>query len=79
MKFITVTMFDSDVVVLLIAKYFRIEFDQLHVAYGQGKSFCYIPVHDIATSLGEELAQSLLFSILYVAATLCPHSCDIAK
>ena len=51
---------DTDVLVLAIAHFHKIEAAELWVAFGSGKTFQYIPAHDIADFLGPEKAWALL-------------------
>ncbi len=52
---------DSDVVVLAIAYFHQLGFEQLYVAYGVGKKFSYIPCHEIAESLQPQKCRALPF------------------
>ena len=58
---ITIRTVDSDVVILLTAFYFQLGLEKVFVAFDQGNSFKTIPVHEIASSLGEERSKALLF------------------
>ena len=44
---------DTDVVVLAISVFSTVSIDELWIAFGTGKSFRYIAVHEIARALGE--------------------------
>ena len=52
---------DTDVVVLAIANFKNIGCQELWLAFGTGKKFCYIPAHSIAASLGVDICESLPF------------------
>jgi len=51
---------DTDVLVLAIAHFHKIEAAELWVVFGSGKTFQYIPAHDIAVFLGQEKAWAFL-------------------
>ena len=53
---------DSDVLVLAIAAVNEAHIDELWVAFATGKSFRYLPAHEIALSLGPRKSNALLFS-----------------
>ena len=50
---------DSDVLVLAVSSVVLLENTELLVAFGTGKHLGYVPVHDIATTLGGEKARAL--------------------
>lgn len=50
---------DTDILVLAIAYVERIGVEELWVAFGTGKGFCYLPAHEIACALGSPKAASL--------------------
>ncbi|XP_071853660.1 uncharacterized protein [Apostichopus japonicus] len=50
---------DTDVVVLTIAAVSKLGIQESWVAFGTGKNFRYIPVHEIAASLGPNKCQAL--------------------
>ena len=50
---------DSDVLVLAVSSVVLLENTELLVAFGTGKHLRYVPVHDIATTLGGEKARAL--------------------
>ena len=52
---------DSDVLVLAIAAVNEAHIDELWVAFATGKSFRYLPAHEIALSLGPRKSNALLF------------------
>lgn len=52
---------DTDVVVLAIAAVRKMPIKHLWVAFGTGAHFRFIPAHDIAASLGEEISECLPF------------------
>lgn len=41
----------TDVVVLVIALFADLNIDVLWLAFGKGKAFCWIPIHDISKSI----------------------------
>ena len=45
---------DTDVVVLAVAFFSRLDLGELWIAFGAGKAFRYIAIHGIAVSLGQE-------------------------
>ena len=59
---------DTDVVVLAISLFFELQATELWVAFGVGKHFRYIPIHDIANQLG---ADKTLALPLFHALTGC--------
>ncbi|MES9879449.1 MAG: hypothetical protein ABW185_01030 [Sedimenticola sp.] len=50
---------DSDIVVIAVAQFRQLSFTELWVAFGTGKNFMNIPVHDIAQHLGPQKSISL--------------------
>ncbi len=52
---------DSDVLVLAIAAVQQLTIDELWVAFGTGKSFRYLPAHEMATALGPAKSAALPF------------------
>ena len=52
---------DSDVVVIAVALFFELEVSYLWIEYGTGKNKRYLPVHEIANSLGKSRSKALLF------------------
>lgn len=52
---------DSDVLVLTIAAVQQLSIDELWVAFASGKSFRYLPAHEIARALGPEKCIALPF------------------
>ncbi len=50
---------DTDVVVLAITFFHRLSVHELWIAFGVGKKYRYISVHDIALHLGEHSAETL--------------------
>jgi hypothetical protein len=52
---------DSDILVLSIAATQHLEIDQLWVGFATGKTFRYIPAHEIACALGPEKCKALPF------------------
>ena len=59
---------DTDVVVMAIAKFSQIDLEELWVAFGTGKNYRHIAVHQIVSYIGAEKAQAL---ILFHAFTGC--------
>jgi len=52
---------DSDVLVLAIAAVQQLKIDELWVAFASGKSFRYLPAHEMAGALGPEKCIALPF------------------
>ena len=50
---------DTDVVVLAVAAAAKLNLQELWEAFGTGKHFRYIPIHEIAVSLGPQKSQAL--------------------
>lgn len=59
LKKIMIRTNDTDVVVLAVSLFHAISIDELWVAFGAGKSFRYLPVHNISTKLGQSKAKVL--------------------
>lgn len=53
---------DTDVGVLAVANAQNVSAREIWIAFGVGKHFRYIPVHDIAQQLGPSVAKALPFS-----------------
>ena len=51
---------DTDVVVLAIAFFHELPLSELWVAFGVGKHLRYVPVHVIASSMGQQKSKALL-------------------
>ena len=73
-KKLCVRTVDTDVVVLSVATIHKLRSGfpggdpsdlEMWVAFGTGKSFCYIPAHTIATNMGPTKALALPFSCTY--------------
>ena len=45
---------DTDVIMLTIANFCRLQISMLWIAFGVGKKYRYIATHDIVRALGEE-------------------------
>ena len=56
---VMITTIDTDVVVLAVSKMQDIVVDELWIAFGTGKHFRYLAIHDIAAQLGAERAKAL--------------------
>ena len=54
-----ITTIDTDVVVLAVSKMQDIVVDELWIAFGTGKHFRYLAIHDVAAQLGAERAKAL--------------------
>ena len=52
---------DTDVVVIAVAKFLQIGLQELWVAFGTGKNYRCIAVHQIVSSIGAEKSQALAF------------------
>lgn len=58
-KRIVVRTADTDVVVILVANILARHVDEVWVAFGVGKHFRYIAIHEIVFSLGPEKSKAL--------------------
>ena len=58
---VTIRSVDTDVVVLAISLFTQINIPDLWIAFGTGKDFRYLPIHEIVNSLGPAKTDSLLF------------------
>ena len=52
---------DSDVIVIGIAVFFKFQIEELWIEFGAGKSLNFIPIHEVAWSLGPDKAYALPF------------------
>ena len=50
---------DTDVVVLAVAAVARMNVQELWIAFGTGKNFRYIPIHEIVASIGPNKSEAL--------------------
>ena len=50
---------DTDVVVLSVAAAAKLDIQELWVAFGTGKNFKYMPIHEIVASIGPSKSQAL--------------------
>ena len=61
-KLVMIRTVDTDVVVLAVAHFQGLpNIEQLWIAFGTGKDFRYIPIHEIASALCPQMAKGLLF------------------
>ena len=67
---------DTDVVVLAIAHFFSIQVEEMWIAFGTGKKFCYILIHKVAHELGKRKSKALAF---FHAFTDCNTTSYFAK
>ena len=51
---------DSDVLVIAIATFHDRALSELWIAFGAGKHFCFVTVHDIASIMGQQKPRALL-------------------
>ena len=51
---------DTDVVVLAIATFHDLALSEIWIAFGVGKHLRYVPVHVIASSIGQQKSKALL-------------------
>jgi len=65
----------THVVVLAIAFFSILDLEELWIAFGAGKAFRYITIHEIAASLGQEKCKSLS---LFHAFTGCDQTSAFA-
>lgn len=61
LKNILISTVDSDVIILCIHFFERLELNELWVKFGVGKNVKYIAIHEIADSLGSVKCSGLLF------------------
>ena len=66
---VAIRIVDTDVVVLAISVFSTVSLDELWIAFGTGKSFRYIAVHEIARALGEVRSKALPFPTLLLVVT----------
>ena len=59
-RFLTKTV-DSDVVVIAISIFLKVPLRELWIEFGAGKSLKFIPIHEVAASLGPEKSYALPF------------------
>jgi hypothetical protein len=57
---VSIRTVDTDVLVLAIAIFHRLELNEVWVAFGTGNKCCYIAAHEIAQSLGPLTSKVLL-------------------
>ena len=58
---VTVITVDTDVVVIALYAFWDLQIKELYIEFGVGKSKQWIPIHEIAAELGEEVCRALLF------------------
>lgn len=59
-KKVVIRSVDTDVLVLAVSVWHQFQCDELWLAFGSGKHFRYLPVHEIANSLGPQKSRALL-------------------
>ena len=71
---------DSDVLVLAITAVQQLSVDEIWVAFASGKSFRYLPAHEMAHALGPEKCILLYLSCMHSAGvTQCHHSLAVGR
>ena len=60
-KNITISSSDTDVVVLAISVFIDLHINELWIAFGKGKDFRWIPVHQMTRALGPRCRALLFF------------------
>ena len=60
-KKIMIRTVDTDVVVIAIAKFVEMGLEEMWIAFGTGKSYRQIKIHDIVNRIGEEKSVALTF------------------
>ena len=70
---------DTDVVVIVVAKFLQIDLEELWVTFGTSKNYRHIEVHKIISRIGTEKSQALAFSIPLQAATRCHSSQTVGR
>ena len=51
---------DTDVMIIAISMFQHLGISELWIAFGTGKNFRYVPIHDIVKKLGPTKARSLI-------------------
>lgn len=67
---------DTDVVVLAIATFHDLALSELWIAFGVGKHLRYVPVHVIASSIGQQKSKALL---AFHSFTGCDQTSSFAR
>ena len=62
---------DTDVVVIAIALFSRLNSNKLWIEFGTGNNKVFYPVHLICNNLGSEKCKALLFFMYLLDATKC--------
>ena len=58
-KKVMISTVDTDVVVIAVASFLKMNLDELWVSIGVGKSLRYFPIHDIVKTLGMDKSKCL--------------------
>jgi len=66
---------DTDVMIIAISMFQHLGISELWIAFGSGKNFRYVPIHEIANQLGPTKARSL---IAFHAFTGCDQTSSFA-
>ena len=66
---------DTDVMIIAISMFQHLGISELWIAFGTGKNFRYVPIHDIVKELGPTKARSL---IAFHAFTGCDQTSSFA-
>jgi len=56
---------DADVVVIAVAEFLQLGLEELWVAFGTGKNYRHIEVHQRVNRIGAEKSQALAFPCIY--------------
>ena len=51
---------DTDVLVIAIAAFHKLALSELWIVFGVGKHLCFVPVHDITSSMAQQKSRALL-------------------
>lgn len=60
LKNVLVRTVDSDVVVLAVAVFQKVDLEEMWIAFGTGSTFCYIGIHKVVAALGPSTSDALL-------------------
>ena len=56
---------DTDVVVLALYYFHRLQVETLWIRFGVGRNISWIPIHEIADELGEEKCSAIVFWFIF--------------
>ena len=79
-KILMIRTVDTDIVVLAVAKiYDPSNLEELWIAFGTGKDFRYLPIHEMSRALGPQMAKGLPFIHAFTGSDTTSYFANYGK